>query len=133
MILRERRDCARDGSSSGAISWIDRELAGCEFADVRLGRRFHNLLEQIGGAVGESIPLACQDWTNTKAAYRCGFRCNWSSDSGGKWSAIPVGSGPGFRWEVVQFLEVYRNGGPLAGMVDHITVTVDQITGIGQV
>ena len=56
----------------------------------------------------------------------CGFRSNWSSDSGGNWSAIPVGSGPGFRWELVQFLMVYRNSGPLTGMVD-------QIAGIGQV
>jgi hypothetical protein len=39
-------------------------------SDVRLGRRFRNLLEQIGDAVGDSIPLACQDWANTKAAYR---------------------------------------------------------------
>jgi hypothetical protein len=61
----------------------------------------------------------------------CGFRRNWSTDSGGKWSAIPVGNGPGFRWEVVQFFEV-------TGMVDHLpewwttwTGTVDQITGIG--
>jgi hypothetical protein len=63
----------------------------------------------------------------------CGFRFNWSSDSGGNWSAIPVGSGPGFRWELVQILNVYRNGGPLAGMLDHMTGTVDQIAGIGQV
>jgi hypothetical protein len=28
------------------------------------------LLEQIGDAVGESVPMACQDWANTKAAYR---------------------------------------------------------------
>jgi hypothetical protein len=28
------------------------------------------LLERLSGAVGESIPFACQDWTNTKAAYR---------------------------------------------------------------
>jgi Transposase DNA-binding len=70
MIRRETRDSARDHFTTGAISWIDREMAGCEFADMRLGRRFHNLLEQIGDAVGESIPLACQDWANTKAAYR---------------------------------------------------------------
>src|SRR5262249_29111402 len=69
---------------------------------------------------------------NPSSARRCGFRCNWSSDSGGNWSAIPVGSGPGFRWEVVQFVKVHRNGGPLAGMLDHMTGTVDQITGIGQ-
>jgi hypothetical protein len=28
------------------------------------------LLEQIGSHVGQSIPLVCQDWANTKAAYR---------------------------------------------------------------
>jgi hypothetical protein len=70
MIRREARDSARNLFATGANSWIDREIAGCEFEDVRLGRRFRNLLEQICDAVGESIPLACQDWANTKAAYR---------------------------------------------------------------
>ena len=54
----------------GVDGWIDREIAACEFADARLSKRFRSLLEQIGDAVGESIPMACQDWTNTKAAYR---------------------------------------------------------------
>jgi len=35
-----------------------------------LKRRFERLLEQVGNAPGESIPLVCQDWANTKAAYR---------------------------------------------------------------
>lgn len=55
---------------TSAPSWVDREIAACEFADARLGKRFRDLREQIGGAVGESIPMACQDWANTKAAYR---------------------------------------------------------------
>ena len=50
--------------------WFDREIAGCSFADVRLHKRLRNLLERMDGAMGESIPLACQDWANTKAAYR---------------------------------------------------------------
>jgi hypothetical protein len=70
MICRETRDSVRDRFATGAGGWIDREIAGCKFEDVRLGRRFHSLLEQICDAVGESIPLACQDWANTKAAYR---------------------------------------------------------------
>ncbi len=70
MIWTERRDSAPDRLATGASAWIDREIAGCKFEDVRLGRRFHSLLEQICDAVGESIPLACQDWANTKAAYR---------------------------------------------------------------
>src|SRR6187549_2989620 len=50
--------------------WIDREIGGCEFWDARLGDRFRKLLTQIGSAIGQSIPLVCQDWANTKAAYR---------------------------------------------------------------
>lgn len=51
-------------------AWFDRELAGCSFADERLGKRLRKLLAQMGGAMGASIPLACQDWANAKAAYR---------------------------------------------------------------
>lgn len=66
MVLREDRR----GRSVEATSWIDGEIAACQFADVRLGKRLHCLLEQISDAVGESVPMACQDWANTKAAYR---------------------------------------------------------------
>jgi len=51
-------------------AWFDRELAGCSFVDERLNKRLRKLVAQIGSAMDESIPLACQDWTNTKAAYR---------------------------------------------------------------
>ena len=51
-------------------SWIDQELAGCQFKNMRLGKRFRKLLEQLSDGTGESIPFACQDWANTKAAYR---------------------------------------------------------------
>nr|WP_245474016.1 transposase DNA-binding-containing protein [Bradyrhizobium zhanjiangense] len=44
--------------------------SGCAFRDARLGDRFRKLLTQIGSAMGQSIPLVCQDWANTKAAYR---------------------------------------------------------------
>jgi hypothetical protein len=54
----------------GAEAWVARELAGCSFADERLNKRLHKLLAQIGSAMGQSIPLVCQDWANTKAAYR---------------------------------------------------------------
>jgi hypothetical protein len=51
-------------------SWIDQELAGCEFADVRMGKRFGMLMEQLSQGIGRTIPLACGDWAATKAAYR---------------------------------------------------------------
>ena len=51
-------------------AWLDRELAGCSLADERLNKRLRKLLAQIGSAMGQSIPLVCQDWANTKAAYR---------------------------------------------------------------
>ncbi|MGC4051294.1 MAG: IS4 family transposase [Paludibaculum sp.] len=55
---------------SGVSGELSQELAGCFFQNVRLGRRFHKLVGQLGRKLGQSIPLACQDWTNTKAAYR---------------------------------------------------------------
>jgi len=55
---------------SASKAWIRQELEGCLFSDARLGRRFGKLLEMISHGVGESIPAACQDWANTKAAYR---------------------------------------------------------------
>jgi len=51
-------------------SWVDGELGGCSLADDRLIKRLRKLLAQIGGAMGQSIPLVCQDWANAKAAYR---------------------------------------------------------------
>jgi hypothetical protein len=60
----------RVGQSAETAAWIDQELAGCEFADLRLGKRFKTLVARLAEGVGESIPMACQDWAGTKAAYR---------------------------------------------------------------
>jgi hypothetical protein len=51
-------------------SWIDAELQGSVFKGKRLKTRFFQLVSQMAGKVGESLPMACQDWANTKAAYR---------------------------------------------------------------
>jgi len=51
-------------------AWFESEIAGCALADERLKTRLGKLLAQLGGDIGQSIPMACQDWANTKAAYR---------------------------------------------------------------
>jgi hypothetical protein len=51
-------------------NWIDTEIAQSNFKDERLGKRFRQLLCAMGGSMGDSIPLACPDWADTKAAYR---------------------------------------------------------------
>jgi hypothetical protein len=56
--------------SNDAAHWVDDEIDESGFKDARLGTRFRELLIRMGGGIGESIPLACQDWANTKAAYR---------------------------------------------------------------
>ena len=61
---------AGDNDGRCGQTWTDRELSGCEFKDGRLGQRFRRLLQQLAEGTAESIPLACQDWANTKAAYR---------------------------------------------------------------
>jgi Transposase DNA-binding len=56
--------------SAATGPWWEEELAGCVFADARLGQRLRKLVERMAGAIGGSLPLACQDWANAKAAYR---------------------------------------------------------------
>jgi hypothetical protein len=50
--------------------WIEQELAACSLPDQRLRQRLQQLLQQFSSGLGESIPFTCQDWANTKAAYR---------------------------------------------------------------
>jgi hypothetical protein len=52
------------------VPWIQSELKNCDFNDKRLGSRFIKILTKLAENIGESIPMACQDWANTKAAYR---------------------------------------------------------------
>jgi hypothetical protein len=52
------------------IGWVDDETMCSSFKDARLQNRFRILLEQIWNSIGGAIPFACQDWANTKAAYR---------------------------------------------------------------
>ncbi|MCB1504346.1 MAG: IS4 family transposase [Hyphomicrobiaceae bacterium] len=59
--------CAFDGNID---TWVEEECSASLFKDVRLKRRFVTLLNSIGRTIGGSIPFVCQDWANTKAAYR---------------------------------------------------------------
>ena len=42
--------------------WTDGEIDETTFKDLRLGRRFTDLIRQISHGMGQSIPYACQDW-----------------------------------------------------------------------
>jgi hypothetical protein len=55
---------------TGMDAWIDREVSGCPFSDLRLVKRLHKVLDNLSKRMGNSLPLACQDWASTKAAYR---------------------------------------------------------------
>jgi hypothetical protein len=67
-MTKRQRGSSRQAEDNGA--WVAGEVAGCQFHDARLGKRLGNLLHQLGGSIGGTIPVACQDWANTKAAYR---------------------------------------------------------------
>lgn len=62
------------------MSWIDGELNKCKFSDKRLGKRLVKLIRQLADKMGNSIPTACQDWANTKAAYRLFSNPNLSEE-----------------------------------------------------
>src|SRR5207249_11965394 len=46
------------------------EVNDCVFPDRRLGTRLRKVLGSLSKGMGRSLPLACQDWAGTKAAYR---------------------------------------------------------------
>ena len=69
LVLRDLTN-GNGSCPSSTKTWVDDEVADGDFRDARLNRRFRMLLKQIGSDVGQSIPLVCQDWANTKAAYR---------------------------------------------------------------
>lgn len=50
--------------------WLEEELDKSELKEPRLQKRFKGLLEKLWNNFGHTIPMACQDWANTKAAYR---------------------------------------------------------------
>ncbi|WP_217271971.1 transposase DNA-binding-containing protein [Sphingopyxis sp. BSNA05] len=62
------------------MRWADGEVDIGAFRDKRLGERLRTMLAQMAGAIGAPIPMACQDWANTKAAYR--FLSNGSVNEG---------------------------------------------------
>jgi hypothetical protein len=66
----QSKGCWKSSTDFRAVEWIDNKVVGCEFQDVRHGKRLRQLLEQLSGRVGATTPWACQDWANTKAAYR---------------------------------------------------------------
>ncbi len=51
-------------------AWVEHELACVEFTDARLKTRLGHLLGDMGERIGQTLPMACQDWAATKAAYR---------------------------------------------------------------
>ncbi len=70
MRTTKRRAVQQNTTSLGweDKAWIDQELEGGYFQDVRLGKRLRTLLGLMANGIGQTIPLACQDWANTKAA-----------------------------------------------------------------
>lgn len=60
--------------------WVDQEISKSDFGDMRLSKRFSIIMNSLSSQIGGSIPFACQDWANTKAAYR--FLANKSVDEG---------------------------------------------------
>jgi hypothetical protein len=52
------------------MTWVAEEFRDSYFADLRLKERFIKFTSRLSDNFGESIPMACQDWSATKAAYR---------------------------------------------------------------
>jgi hypothetical protein len=69
-MFQDARELKLPCPAEDASAVLSKDLLNCQFEDARLGRRFQKLVRQLESRLGQSIPLACQDWNNTKAAYR---------------------------------------------------------------
>src|SRR4051794_6853346 len=69
-LFRTAQAAKASSSVDHTAGFFWEDVGGCQFQDARLGRRFQKFVRQLETRLGQSIPLACQDWTNTKAAYR---------------------------------------------------------------
>jgi hypothetical protein len=68
--MHKANPVVRSGQSADQMNkdgktWLDSEVAGCDFQDTWLGKRFRTLLENLWRDMGESIPFACRDWAST--------------------------------------------------------------------
>jgi len=100
----KRHRGAADGKNSSGGSrgenWIGQEITGGQFGDPRLDRRFRAMVKKLAKGIGKSLPWACQDWANTKAAYRFFSNARVSEDkilAGHMQSTrerLPSGEGP---------------------------------------
>ncbi|MFC7517862.1 transposase DNA-binding-containing protein [Herbaspirillum sp. GCM10030257] len=61
-------DAEQHRAKAPGPAWLHGELDGDHFFDARLARRLQELAGQLWEHRGQSIPMACQDWANTKAA-----------------------------------------------------------------
>lgn len=69
-LFLSTREAKASHPAEHASAFLSKDLVNCRFPDARLSRRFQRLVRQLEARLGQSIPLACQDWNNTKAAYR---------------------------------------------------------------
>jgi hypothetical protein len=61
----EGMECRESSADFRTNESIDNEAVGCDFGDVRHGKRLRQLLEQLSTRVGATTPWACQDRANT--------------------------------------------------------------------
>ncbi|WP_199748468.1 transposase DNA-binding-containing protein [Candidimonas sp. SYP-B2681] len=60
----------KSGAQCGCLGGTGRRDSKCKFCDACLARRFRQVPKQITAAGEPSIPFACQDAAQSKAAYR---------------------------------------------------------------
>lgn len=69
-MVTSARNFFSTANNTSPDDWIGKELVASHFGDKRLDKRLEHLVNHLWNGVGSSLPFACQDWANTKAAYR---------------------------------------------------------------
>ncbi len=66
----QKRKASIDGDEKLISSWIEEELGNIDLGDERLNDRARVLMNQFSDQPSASIPQACGEWKEMKAAYR---------------------------------------------------------------
>ena len=97
---------------------------------ARHGKRLRQLLEQLSSRVGSSTPWACQDWANTKAAYRF-FGNDRVSEGNILAGHLLLHESGSWRQAILRFLSFTTRQSFLIAMKTHIDRNPEQDTSAG--
>ena len=88
MQVKPISDKSSLSSNDGFNKWVEFEIRDLHFSDVRLAKRFGTLLGMLTRRVGDSLPAACENSTNTNLHRALDLTTDFIAGSNSLFSAL---------------------------------------------